>query len=313
MAYPAATVRKLLLGAAGLLALALTVLFDLLHETPSQAQAQSQSQSQNTGARSLVYDVVSIKPNKSGNETATLLASRNGFIARSITLRSLIGDAYRVADHQISGAPDWLNSEKYDIEAKMDSSTADELRKFTKDQTKIERLRMLQSILSDRLKLTVHRETKELPIYALVVAKDGPKLHEAKPGDTYPNGIKGPDGIGRPGYMNQTIGAGGRSEFIGQGITMASLVGLLSEQLHRTVLDKTGLAGNYDFKLEWTVDENQTLKGIDGDPMPDSPTADSSGPSIFTAIQDQLGLKLESKKGPVEILVIDHVEKPSEN
>ena len=119
----------------------------------------------------------------------------------------------------------------------MDSSTADELRKLAKDEAKIERLRMLQSLLSDRLKLTVHRVTKELPIYALVIAKDGPKLHEAKPGDTYPNGIKGRDGIARAGLMRLTDGAGGRSEFTGQGITMASLAQTLSDQLHRTVLD----------------------------------------------------------------------------
>jgi uncharacterized protein (TIGR03435 family) len=94
---------------------------------------------------------------------------------------------------------------------------------------------------------------------------------------------------------------------------MATLVQTFSEQLHRTILDKTGLAGIYDIKLEWMPAESQTLKGIDGDRMPDSPPADSSGPSIFTALQEQLGLKLESQKGPVEVLVIDHVEKPSEN
>lgn len=232
----------------GVVAAAIPLVLGILNATQSQAQ----SQTQNTVARSLVYDVVSIKPNKSGNEMATLTASRNGFIGTSITLLTLIGDAYRVEDHRISGAPQWLKSEKYDIEAKMDGSTADELRKLTKDQMKIERLRMLQSLLSDRLKLTVHRETKELPIYALVVAKDGPKLHEAKPGDTYPNGIKGPDGIGGPGMNVQTIGAGGRSELIGQGLTMASLVGLLSEQLHRTVLDKTGLTGTAPTILNWS-------------------------------------------------------------
>ena len=172
---------------------------------------------------------------------------------------------------------------------------------------------MLQSLLSECLKLTVHRETKELPVYALVVAKDGRKLHETKPGDTYPNGIQGRDGIARAGSISLTDGAGGRSEFTGQGITMASLPQTLSEQLHRTVLDKTGLAGIYDLKLEWTPAESQALKEIDRDPMPDSPPADSLGPSIFTALQEQLGLKLESQRGPIEILVIDHVEKPSED
>ena len=170
---------------------------------------------------------------------------------------ALIGGPYRVEDHQISGAPDWLNSEKYDIEAKMDSSTADELRKLTRDQAKIERLRMLQSLLSDGLRLAVHRVTKELPIYALVIAKDGPRLHKTKPGDTYPNGIKGRDGIARAGSIRQTDGAGGRGEFIGQGIAVTSLAQMLSEQLQRAVLDKTGLAGICDLKLEWTPTESQ--------------------------------------------------------
>lgn len=128
-----------------------------------------------------------------------------------------------------------------------------------------------------------------------------------------PTEYKGRDGIARAGLIRLTDGAGGRSEFIGQGIAVTSLVQMLSEQLHRTILDKTALAGIYDLKLAWIPAESQTLKEIDRDPMPDLPPADSSGPSIFTALQEQLGLKLESQKGRVETLVIDHVEKPLEN
>jgi uncharacterized protein (TIGR03435 family) len=170
---------------------------------------------------------------------------------------------------------------------------------------------MLQALLADRFKLSIHRETKELPVYALVAAKNGPKLQEAKADATYPNGIKGPDGVARGGMMR--IGGG---EVTGQGLPIANLTRMLSQQLGRTVIDKTGLTGKYDFTLQWTPDESQgpMFKGADGAPPGGNPAPpESSGPSLFTAIQEQLGLKLESQKGPVEIIVIDHVEKPSQN
>ena len=107
----------------------------------------------------------------------------------------LIRVAYGVEENQISGAPNWLNSENYNVEAKMDSPAVDELRKLSEDQRKLERERMLQVLLADRLHLTLHRETKELPVYALVIAKNGVKLHKSKLGDPYPNGLKGPDGL----------------------------------------------------------------------------------------------------------------------
>jgi uncharacterized protein (TIGR03435 family) len=124
--------------------------------------------------------------------------------------------------------------------------------------------------------------------------------------------MKGPDGVGRAGMMNM-----GPGQLTGQGLPMESLARLLSQQLGRTVLDQTGLKGNYDFTIQWTPDQSQPamLKGPEGGkPATDNaPPPESSGLSLFTAIQEQLGLKLESRKGPVEFLVIDHVEKPSEN
>jgi bla regulator protein BlaR1 len=301
--------RKLLLSALGLMAVASPVVFGLLHGTQSRAQ----SQIQNATATSHVYEVASIKPNKSANNMVRLMFLPDGLSVTNGTLQMLIKDAYRIEDHQISGGPSWLNSEHYDINAKMDSSTADELRKLGEDERMVERQRMLQALLADRFKLTLHRENKELPIYALVVAKGGPKLQEAKPGDTYPNGIKGPDGhAAGPGMMFM-----GKEGLTVQGIPIAVLVRHLSRQLGRTVVDKTGLTGKYDFTMKWTPDERQTpmFKGTEGNQPGTGGTSapESSGPSIFTAIQEQLGLKLESQKGPVEILVIDYVERPSEN
>jgi bla regulator protein BlaR1 len=297
--------RKLLLSALGLIAVASPVVFGLLHAT------QSRAQSQDTAATPPVYEVASIKPNKSGTNMVRMMYTPNGLSATNGSVQMLINAAYGVENNQISGAPGWLNSERYDIDAKMDSATVEELRKLDEDDRRAVRQHMLQALLADRYKLTLHRETKDLPIYVLIVAKDGPKFKQATPGETYPNGIKGPDGHSGAGMMMM-----GREGLTGQGVELMNLVRHLTRQLGRTVVDKTGLTGRYDFTLKWTPDE--TLGGAPKGPQSgqagvgDTPPTDSS-PSLFTALQEQLGLKLESQKGPVEILVIDHVEKPSEN
>lgn len=250
------------------------------------------------------FEVASVKPDKAG-EGSTLLLTADGLTANRVTLKFLIRRAYGVEDDQISGAPGWIDSETYHVEAKVSSGDLAAFEKLDEKQ----RLRMLQPVLAERFELKVHREAKEIPVYALVIAKNGPKLHVAKPGDTYPDGIKSPDGkpSGRPGMMMW-----GRGRLTAQGIPIASLLPPLTQQLERTVVDKTGLKGTYDITLQWTPDDdrapmpNGTVGGQQG-------TADSSGVSIFTAIQEQLGLKLESQKGQVEGLVIDHVERPSEN
>ena len=284
--------------------------------TTATAQQKATEPATVTGDKSPVYDVVSIKPNKSDSDWDTVRMHANGFTATHINMLSLIQEAFGVKEHQISGAPSWLNSARYDVEAKMDSSVADELRKLNKDQRRLEGQRMLQALLADRLKLTIHRESKELPVYALVIAKNGPKLQEAKPGDTYLNGIKGVDGKSGPGRISVQNGVGGRTELKCQAVPVAELVELLSDQLHRTILDKTALTGKYDITLEWMPEEGSPMfRGTEGGQQEtnNTPSPEASAPSLFTAIQEQLGLKLEPQKAPVEILVIDHVEKPSEN
>ena len=286
---------KPLLITIGLVVVVFPVTFCLLNATQSRAESQTQS----TRAIAHVYEVASIKPNKYSSHMLGIGFWLGRFTATGVTLQELIREAYEVENNQISGAPPWLDSERYDIEAKADKAVADELDKLSFDQRVIEYRRMLQTLLADRLKLTLHRENKVLPVYALVIAKNGHKLKEVKPDDADPTGM-----------------TFGRSLLKGQGVSIAFLVRMLSQQqLGRPVLDKTGLTGKYDFTLQWTPDENRapTFKGTgDGGQELDKPP-DSSGPSIFTSIQEQLGLKLESQKGPVEVLVIDHVEKPSEN
>jgi uncharacterized protein (TIGR03435 family) len=252
------------------------------------------------------FEVASVKPAKTG-EGSTILLTADGVTATRVTVKFLIKQAYGLEDDEISGAPGWLDSETYDVVAKVGSSDLAALDKLDEKQ----RLRMLQPVLAERFQLKVHRAPKEIPVYALVIAKNGPKLHQAKPGDTYADGIKGPDGKpgGRPGMMMWS-----RGRLIAQGIPIASLLPPLTQQLERTVLDKTGLKGTYDITLQWTPeDDGPIVNGAEGGRQGSTSAADSSGASIFTAIQEQLGLKLESQKGQVEGLVIDHVERPSGN
>jgi bla regulator protein blaR1 len=298
--------KKLLLIVAGAMAAAGPVVFGLMQGP----QTQTAPPVAGTASKVPAYEVASIKPDKSGTDLTMLRTTPVGFNATNVPLKMLIQHAYGVEDNQILGAPSWLGSARYDIEAKVSSSETDALHNLGPDQRRL----MLQPLLADRFQLKVHTEVRELPVLALVVAKGGPKLHEAKPGDTYPNGIKGFDGeAGGPGLMHM-----GPGQLTAQGLPMSSVAQLLSQQLGRTVHDKTGLTGKYDFTLQWTPEAGGSpmMKGPDagqqGPGGPPSP-ADNGGPSIFTAIQEQLGLKLESQKGPVEVLIIDHVETPSEN
>jgi bla regulator protein blaR1 len=299
--------KKLLFVAAGLLTVAAPIVFGLQNATPGPAGPQANDTAANTHG----YDVASIKPNKSGGNMVRMMITPDGLTAMGATLQMLIQNAYEIQDFQIVGAPKWVSSDRYDIQAKMDSSQMEKLKTLSPDESRMESKRMLQALLASRFQLVVHRDSKELPGYALVIAKGGSKLHQAKPGDIYPNGIKGPDG--KPGTGLMIMGGNG-GPVTGQGISIENLVRLLSQQLGRTIVDETRLTGNYDFTLQWAPDERAGPTTLGGAPRSDdAPPPDSSGPSIFTAIQEQLGLKLESRKVQVEMLVIDHVEAPSEN
>jgi uncharacterized protein (TIGR03435 family) len=252
------------------------------------------------------FDVVSIKPNKSDSGMIRVMYKPDGYSATNISLKMFILGAYGLKEDQLSGLPSWADSARYDIDAKVAGPDVAELQKLKNDQRRL----LLLPLLADRFKLTVHDETKVLPIYELVVAKNGSKLKEATPGDTYANGVKGPDGVGRAGMITMRPG-----QLTAQAVPVTSLVNLLSQQLHRTVVDKTGLTGKYDISLQWTQDDgsNPIFKGTDGSQQRAEPPPDASGPSIFTAVQEQLGLRLQSSKGPVQVVVIDHIEMPSEN
>jgi bla regulator protein blaR1 len=306
--------RKLFLCAAGLAVFAVPFSFGLLSPTQTHARPRAQV----IAVPSFVYQTVSITPN--GASTAMFksgigavpqkaLFSPTGLTITGTSLRYLIQMAYGVQGDRVSGAvPDWVDSQLYDVEAHTDTSTADKLQSLHSDQLWFARGRMLQSLLADHFKLATHRETKDLPVYALLIADGGPKLREATPGNGYPNGIKGPDG--RPAGEGIMGGSSpdGVSRLTAQAIPMSSLVQRLSWQMGRTVLDMTGLRGTYDFTLQWPTDNAKIPREALNRQAPDS-----SNPSFFSALQQQLGLKLEPKEAPMEVIVIDHVEKPSPN
>jgi len=263
-------------------------------------------------AKMPAFDVVSVKVNNSGSMGCRANFPSDGSDRLSVTncpLIMILRGAYGMfnsTDDVFTGLPGWAKSERFDIEAKMSEADIASLKvvdpmhppQYAQDQRKL----MLQALLTDRFKMTAHKETKMLPVYELVIAKSGSKLKEAVPGDTYANGIKGPDGVAHAGFMTY-----GRGKIMGQGIALGQLVSQLTQSTGRMVLDKTGLMGKYDVTLEWSPDDRSAADAAS------SGATDTLGVSIFTALQEQLGLKLAPAKGPVEMLVIDHVEMPSAN
>jgi uncharacterized protein (TIGR03435 family) len=269
---------------------------------PAPGRAQSQTQIATPSAPDFKYEVASIKPSKLTNTRWT--PSSDGLTVSGATLKWLLTAAFRVlGDYSLSGGPTWLNSDRYDVEAKMDPDAAEALNKLSNQDRAVVQQHMIQALLAERFGLVFHRETREMPVYMLVIGKSGSKLHEAKPGDTYPNGIKLANGPGGAGVMTMMGGPGGTFIVTAQGVPLSSFIPQLSGNSGRPVLNKTGLTGIYDFTLTYALDQNASAGA----------TSDSTGPSIFTAIQEQLGLKLEPGKGPVEVIVIDHAEKPSGN
>ena len=240
-------------------------------------------------ATASAYDVVSIKPHKPGpQEGFGWRMAADGFSAKPIQPQRLLMLAYslRTAD-QILNLPDWASAESFDIVAKLDEAIVAEWQKLPEAEIKRRQQPMLQSLLADRFELKVHHEIRQLSVFNLVVAKGGPKLKVSfAPGNSY-SGMSN-------GYIT------------GQGISMHAFVFSLSNEMGRQVVDNTGLTSNYDLTLTWAPNEMQASS----DP---STTGADVGPSVFAAIQEQLGLKLVPSKGPVDVIVIDHIERLSPN
>jgi uncharacterized protein (TIGR03435 family) len=214
-----------------------------------------------------------------------------------------IAQAYGLANQRIQGLPDWcrMGDEEYEIHAKVADADISEWSKSS--QTQIQGA--LQALLADRFQLKAHFETRDAPAYALVVAKGGPKFKAAVPGDAYPGGIHDPSGKPSIGLDYKWEPGWDHGLYVAQGATIAALVqnlnNLVSGVLGRLMVDKTGLAGQYDYSMP-------IYFAWEGNPPADNPA-----PPIFTVIQESLGLKLEPTTAPVEFLVIDHIERPTEN
>ena len=270
------------------------------------------------------FEVASIKPNTSGDGRVMMQNQPGRFIATNITLRLMIRNAYQLQDFQITGGPSWMASDHFDINAKVPDEFRDQPPMRPGAGPGPLQL-MIRALLVERFKLTTHTETKDAPIYALILARSdgklGPNLKRSEtdceavfaagrrrggpmpppgppqPGDPMPCGI-------RIGMGNMAVG----------GAPLSQVANSLAMFAGRVVLDRTGLTGNYDFNMTWTPDQMpQRPPGApDGPPQFNGVAVDPNGPSLFTAVQEQLGLKLDSQRGPVEVLVVDRAEKPVE-
>jgi uncharacterized protein (TIGR03435 family) len=266
------------------------------------------------------FEVASVKQNKTGDGRMMVMNQPDGgVVATNLTVTALIRFAYELQDFQLIGAPDWIANEHFDIVAKptVDRPAAPATG-LSGQPTRL----MLQSLLAERFNLAAHPDTRALPIYALVLAradgKLGPGLRPSTidceamrgagrgPGGGAGRGPGGPPAFGERPACGMMMGPG---TLMSGGTPVSQLVGPLSITARRVVVDRTGLMGNFDIDLKWTPD--QMPSGPPPPGAPPLPAIDPNGPSIFTALQEQLGLKLESQTGPVDVLVIDHVERPT--
>jgi uncharacterized protein (TIGR03435 family) len=275
------------------------------------------SQSQTPHTTSPTFDAASVKLNASG-PTSMLWAYRGRrFTAQYATVRELIGTAYGAQEHaltrnQISGGPKWIESERFDIVGTA-PGVPDSLRGTFPSPV----LAMLRSLLEDRFQLKTHVETKEVPLFALVLARAdgtlGPRLRRRTIDCiSAASALERKDELFDPTPPERRIcgGKAGPGTLIVNGATMNNLAQGLARQVpgvDRVVVDRTGLIGTFDVDLTWNFEGTVEHLGV---PLP---PPDRDAPNLFTALEEQLGLKLESRKGPVDIVVIDHVEKPSED
>ena len=299
-------------GRAGVLSVATAIVVAALFiaaVAPLRAVRQVQALSNGAQQPPLAFETASVKPNKSGDEERfTRVDPGGGLTVVNMQLRELITWAYQIQSFQLEGGPGWIASDRFDILAKPE-------REVPSTGEQDPRRMMLRTLLADRFKLVMHKETKELPIFELVLARQdgklGPQLRPAavdcaaraaaaRAGTPPPS--SGPPG---PGFCGTTMNP---VSVRGGGATMAMLASLLERAAKRLVIDRTGLKGNWDLEVNYTPDRSQLPPGVE---LPSS--IDPNGPSLFTALEEQLGLKLRPARGPVEVLVIDSVQQPTPN
>jgi uncharacterized protein (TIGR03435 family) len=277
-----------------------TVLATLLIAVAPSARAQS-SRPQ--------FEVTSVKPSAPGQQGLMEMQPNGRFVAYAATVRNLT-TAYRMRNFQVVGGPGWIDTDRYDIEARAEEGSISPATGFPDPNVPGPIEIRIQSLLENRFQLQVHRETRELPVYELLVAKGGSKMKLSDDQTVQLRASGDPPPPERAGSLPRGSMRAGRGNLETNALPFTNFVSALSGITGRKVVDKTGLIGFYDIKLQWTPDP---VPADAAAPRPEVPPVDSNGPSLFTAIQEQLGLKLESAKGPVEVLVIDSVSKPTEN
>jgi uncharacterized protein (TIGR03435 family) len=260
------------------------VMFAVLGLTIALPSAFAQEATPASAAPDPAYDVMTIKPNKSASGSVDIDTDDDRFSATNVTLKVLLEEIYDIKQDLISGIPGPIDGARFNIEAKISDPDHDALKKLTPEQDR----KLLLPLLTERFQLKVHTETKTLPVYDLVLIPGGPKFK--------PSADQTKTGGGSMGVH----GSRTRVDLTATDAPMTSLAKALANTVHRTIIDKTGLKGNFDLTLQWSNDEN-----------PDSGA--EQAPNIFTAVQEQLGLKLQPAKGPVETLVVDHAAMPTEN
>lgn len=275
---------------------------------PAQSPAVTAPAAATTTSAPLAFDVVSVRRNVSGSREMTRQSAANtdGISMTNVPLALVVYYAYFINDQNlVHGIPDWAWTERYDVTAKVAPENLAQYHALTNRQ----RAAMLQAVLADRLKLQAHHETKDRPVYALVVAKGGPKLKEAQPGDAHPNTDKAnPNAFAKGG----TIFITSPGQFTGEAASMSDLALTLSnvgtQLLGRPVVDQTGLTSKYDFTLQF-----DPALALGSDTDGDRPNPQQGIASVLSALQEQVGLKLQPATAPTDYLVIDRMERPSAN
>lgn len=241
--------------------------------------------------------VASVKPSKE-TRGGSEYAPGGRLTATAITVRTLVRLAYRVQDYQLAGAPEWLSRERFDISAKAEANPPPSQQL------------LLQALLRDRFGLMVHRETRQLPTFALMLARSDEKLGPQLTRSNFDCAayLQGPHAPPQPDRISPCSMRINRGTLSGRAISMAQLANALAPFVQRFTTDKTGLSGGFDVDLTWAPEPNSATAAS---PLPGQSA--TAGPSIFSALQEQLGLKLASEKGPVDVWVVDRVAEPSAN
>lgn len=315
--------KKAALAVAGVTAVVTPIMIGVY--TPAARAVSPQLITPSTGLGEAKFDVATIKPASSACEASfcpptgppgevelhvlrdRARGSGHGtFHVQNVPLYLLIQLAYNAKDYQIVGEPAWAKSERYDVTAK------------TENNASFEQMRpMLRSLLAERFSLALHGVTKELPVYELTAAKGGLKTEDASCVNRDPNGPPPPFGSKLCGGVMSRMLPGGSSRLEGFGVPVSKLVEVLADRIGRTVVDKTGFSGTFNFQLDFSSDDAasnpRSAPPAAAGPERPIPGANVQAPTIFAALQEQLGLRLQAGKGQVEVLVIDHVQRPSPN